>query len=357
MADYSDPEFTRYAGVHKKLNGPGDARPTALQIVEDNNLEGWSAVPRSDSSRITNSDAGQLTDKTILITGCSSGIGIETARALKATGARLFLTARDLSKGRKALGDILDPGKVDLLLLDLNSLASVRNFASEFLQASDDKLNILINNAGIMLTPEGTTADGFELQLGTNHLAHFLLFQLVKPALLRSSTPDFQSRVVSVSSLGHRMLPPKMDNLMLAGEYEPNQGYANSKTANIYFANEIERRYGDKGLHGLSLHPGGIWTGLQVHTPAETMAAFKADKELAKYMKSVEQGAATTVWAAVGKVWEGKGGKYLDDCQICPPVPEGFTLFEPGYAKWAYSPENEAKLWRMSNEWVGFKED
>jgi NAD(P)-dependent dehydrogenase (short-subunit alcohol dehydrogenase family) len=293
----------------------------------------------------------------MLITGCSSGLGIETARALKATGARLFVTARNLSKGRKALGDILEPGKVDLLLLDLNSLASVRSFATEFLEASGNKLNILVNNAGIMLTPEGTTADGFELQFGTNHLAHFLLFQLVKPALLNSSTPDFQSRVVSVSSLGHRMMPPKMDNLMLTGEYDPYQGYANSKAANIYFANEIERRYGDKGLHGLSLHPGGIWTGLQVYTPAETMEAFKADKKLEKYMKSVEQGAATTVWAAVGKVWEGKGGKYLDDCQICPPAPEGHSSFEPGHAKWAYSPENEAKLWKMSNDWVGFKEE
>jgi NAD(P)-dependent dehydrogenase (short-subunit alcohol dehydrogenase family) len=296
-------------------------------------------------------------NRTILITGCSSGLGIETARALKATGARLFLTARDLSKGRDALGDILEPGKVDLLLLDLNSLASVRTFASEFLQASGNKLNILINNAGVMLTPEGTTADGFELQFGTNHLAHFLLFQLVKSALLKSSTPDFQSRVVSVSSLGHRMMPPKMDNLMLTGEYEPNQGYANSKTANIYFANEIERHYGNRGLHALSLHPGGIWTGLQVHTPAETIQAFKANEALVKYMKSVEQGAATTVWAAVGKVWEGKGGRYLDDCQICPPAPEAHTLFEPGYAKWAYSPENEAKLWKLSNEWVRFKEE
>jgi NAD(P)-dependent dehydrogenase (short-subunit alcohol dehydrogenase family) len=357
MADYNDPEFTRYAEVHKHWNGPGDARPTALQIVEDDNLQGCSAHSQLRYHRTTDSVAGKLTDKVILITGCSSGLGIETARALKATGARLFLTARDLSKGRKALGDILEPGKVDLLLLDLNSLASVRSFASEFLEASGNQLNILINNAGISLTPEGTTADGFELQFGTNHLAHFLLFQLVKPALLSSSTADFHSRVVSVSSLGHRTSPPKMDNLMLIGEYDPNQGYTNSKVANIYFANEIERRYGDQGLHALSLHPGGAWTGLQVYFPPELMAAFKANEALAKYMKSVEQGAATTVWAAVGKVWEGKRGKYLDDCQICPPAPEGYTFIEPGYAKWAYSPENEAKLWKLSNEWVGFKEE
>jgi NAD(P)-dependent dehydrogenase (short-subunit alcohol dehydrogenase family) len=292
-----------------------------------------------------------------LITGCSSGIGIETARALKTTGARLFLTARDLSKGREALGDILEAGRVDLLLLDLNALASVRKFAIDFLQASDNKLNILINNAGVMATPEGTTEDGFETQFGTNHLAHFLLFQLIKPALLRSSTPEFQSRVVSVSSMGHRYFPPKMDNLMLTGKYEANQAYANSKTANIYFANEIERRYGNQGLHAFSLHPGGIWTGLQIHTPADAMKAFKANEQVQKYMKSVEQGAATSVWAAVAKVWEGKAGKYLEDCQISPPVPEGYSLLDTGYEKWAYDPENEAKLWKLSNEWVGFQEE
>jgi NAD(P)-dependent dehydrogenase (short-subunit alcohol dehydrogenase family) len=292
-----------------------------------------------------------------LITGCSSGIGIETARALKATGARLFLTARDLTKGRKALGDILKPGQVDLLLLDLNSLASVRAFAAEFLQASGNKLNILINNAGIMATPEGTTEDGFESQFGTNHLAHFLLFQLIKPALLSSSSPQFQSRVVSVASMGHRYFAPKMDNLMLTGEYESNQAYANSKTANIYFANEIERRYGNQGLHALSLHPGGIWTGLQIHTPPEMMEGYKANEAVQKYMKSVEQGAATSVWAAIAKVWEGKGGKYLEDCQISPPVPEGYSLLDRGYEKWAFDAENEAKLWKLSNEWVGFKEE
>ncbi|KAH7080585.1 hypothetical protein BKA63DRAFT_506739 [Paraphoma chrysanthemicola] len=339
MTDYSTPDFTRYVDIHKDPRGVGDARPTALQIVKDNNLE------------------GKLGGKTILITGTSSGIGIETARALKATGARLFLTARNLSKGRDALGDILEPGKVDLLLLDLNSLASVREFAAEFLKASNNKLNILINNAGVMATPEGTTADGFETQFGTNHLAHFLLFQLIRPALLASSSPDFHSRVVSVSSLGHRYFPPKMDNLMLKGEYDANHAYAHSKTANIWFANEIERRYGAQGLHAFSLHPGGIWTGLQVHVPAEQMEGWKSVPAVDKIMKSPEQGAATTVWAAIAKVWECKGGRYLEDCQVSRPVAEGYQVLDQGYEKWAYDPENEAKLWKLSNEWVGFKEE
>ncbi|KAF2832793.1 NAD(P)-binding protein [Ophiobolus disseminans] len=339
MADYNTPEFTRYVKAHEATNGPGDHRPTALQIVKDNGLE------------------GKLGDKTVLITGCSSGIGIETARAIKATGARLFLTARNLSKGRDALGDIIEPGKVDLLLLDLNSLASVRKFADQFLQASDNKLNILINNAGVMTTPEGLTQDGFETQFGTNHLAHFLLFQLVKSALLTSSTPEFQSRVVALSSLGHRYFPPKMENLMLTGEYDANHAYAHSKTANIWFANEIERRYGSQGLHAHSLHPGGIWTGLQVHVPSELLEGWRKVPAVQAMMKSVEQGAATTVWAALAKVWEGKGGRYLEDCQVSSPVEEGYQLTDKGYEKWAYDAENAAKLWKLSNEWVGFKEE
>jgi NAD(P)-dependent dehydrogenase (short-subunit alcohol dehydrogenase family) len=314
------------------------------------------AIEKSSFMNTTKTRTGKLEGKTILITGCSSGIGIETARALKATGARLFVTARDLTKGRQALSDILEPGKVDLLLLDLNSLASVRKAAAEFLSASNNQLNILINNAGVMETPEGVTADGFETQFGTNHLAHFLLFQLLKPALLASSDPSFQSRVVSLSSMGHRYFPPKMDNLMLKGEYNPQHAYAHSKTANIWFANEIERRYGASGLHALSLHPGGIATGLQVHVSDEVKKIWGANEAVLKYMKSPEQGAATTVWAAVAKVWEGKGGKYLDDCQVGEPVPEGYELLDSGYEKWAYDEEKEGKLWKMSNEWVGFEE-
>ncbi|KAJ4367597.1 hypothetical protein N0V83_007182 [Neocucurbitaria cava] len=338
MAEYNTPEFTRYAAAHEKVKGAGDARPTALQIVKDNDLE------------------GKLGGKVILITGCSSGLGIETVRALKATGAHVFATARSLPKGQKALVDSLEPGKVDLLHLDLNSLASVRKCAADFLEASGGKLNILINNAGVMATPEGTTEDGFETQFGTNHLGHFLLFQLLKPALLSSSTPDFNSRVVALSSTSHRYFPVKMDNIMLTGEYEPNRAYAHSKTANIWFANEIERKYGSQGLHALSLNPGGIWTALQGYV-ADQIAAWKENPAINDYVKSTEQGAATTVWAAIGKVLEGKGGLYLDNCTVSPPVKEGYQLMDTGYEKWAYDPENEAKLWKMSNEYVGFKEE
>ncbi|KAL1599514.1 hypothetical protein SLS60_007317 [Paraconiothyrium brasiliense] len=337
MADYNAPEFKRYAAVHEKPQGADDARPSALQIVKDNDLE------------------GKLAGKVVLITGCSSGIGIETARAMKATGAHVFATARDLSKGKKALADILEPSKLDLELLNLNSLTSVREFAKSFLAKTNNQLNILINNAGIMAIPEEKTEDGFEKQFGTNHLAHFLLFQLLKPALLSSSTQDFQSRVVSVSSLGHRYNNIDLDNVMLEnGAYEPNRAYAHSKIGNIYLANEIERRYGSKGLHANSLHPGGIWTGLQDHLDT---SAWKANPAVNNYMKSTAQGAATTVWAAVAKCWEGKGGKYLDDCQIAPPAVEGADVFVSGYAEWAYDEEAAKKLWTMSNKFVGLPED
>ncbi|CAI9627771.1 hypothetical protein GT037_005578 [Alternaria burnsii] len=239
-AQHNSPEFTRYAAVHANPKGPGDARPTAEQIIRDEGLN------------------GKLIEKTILITGCSSGIGIETVRALKLTGARIFATVRDLEKGKKALSDILEPRKVELSHLNLNSLASVRKFAAEFLAASNNQLNILINNAGIMSCPKGTTEDGFKLQVGTCHLAHFLLFQLVKPALLASTRPNFHSRVVSVASMAHRYFPLKFDNFQLRhGEYHPEHAYAK-------------------------------------------------DPVLAATRKTPEQGAATTVWAAVAHAWEGR---------------------------------------------------
>ncbi|KAI9818062.1 MAG: hypothetical protein M1827_000686 [Pycnora praestabilis] len=330
--------ISKYAAAHASPNGPGDSRPTALQIVKDEGLE------------------GKLTGKVIFITGCSSGIGIETARALSTTGATLFLTARDMVKGKGALQDILEQDRVHLLQLDLDSLASVRACVKDFL-AKSKTLNVLIDNAGIMCTPEGKTADGFEKQFGTNHLAHFLLFNLLKPTLLASSTNSFNSRVVALSSTAHRDSGVHFDNLGLEGIYEPGIAYGQSKTANIYMANEIDRRYGAQGLHGLSLTPGGIYTGLQQHIPEEMMDGWRANEVVGKIIKSSEQGAATTVWAAVGKEWEGHGGKYLEDCAVSKPAEPGWNVMSTGYEKWAYDPENESRLWKASLKMVGLDDD
>lgn len=326
---------TKYTAAHESPNGPGDSRPTAYQIIQDEQLE------------------GKLTDKVILITGCSSGLGIESARALAKTGATLFVTARDPHKAKTALGDLLESDKIHLLALDLNSLASIRACASEFLSKSNRKLNILVTNAGVMATPEGKTVDGFETQFGVNHLAHFLLLQLLKPTLLSSSTPTSPSRVVFVSSAAHRISTVHMENLSLAGEYEPWKAYGQSKTAIIWTANEVQRRYGSKGLLAFSLHPGGITTGLQQHVPDEVQQSWGADKSFALRWKSLEQGAATTVWAAVAKALEEHGGKYLDDCQIAGPHDPETGPMGAGYAPWAYDEMNAAKLWDVSMKMVG----
>jgi NAD(P)-dependent dehydrogenase (short-subunit alcohol dehydrogenase family) len=301
---------------------------------------------------------GKLTEKTVLITGCSSGIGIETARAMKATGAHIYVTARDLVKGKKALADILEPGKVDLLPLDLNSLASVRQFANSFMAKANGKLNILITNAGVMCTPAGKTEDGFETQFGVNHLAHFLLFQLLKSALLSSSTPDFQSRVVVLSSASHRYNPINFENIMLVDDYHPQRAYAHSKVANIYMANEIERRYGGHGLHAVSVHPGAVLDGSNLHHHVAALTEqLKKMPGVSDHLKDRQQGAATSVWAAVGKCWEGKGGKYLEECQVGVPFQDSKAIVKSGYEKWAFDFEKEEKLWKLSNELVGLQDD
>jgi NAD(P)-dependent dehydrogenase (short-subunit alcohol dehydrogenase family) len=205
-----------------------------------------------------------------------------------------------------------------------------------------------------MACPEGQTTDGFETQFGTNHLAHFLLFELLKPTLLSSSTPEFNSRVVALSSGGHRISAVHIDDLDLKKSgYEPWKAYGQSKTANIHMATEIERRYGSKGLHAYAVHPGGIHTSLQRHVPQATIDAWSAP-EIEKKMKSPEQGAATTVWAAISKDLEGKGGKYLEDCSVAAARGPGEAkALDSGYSPYVYDEETARKLWEISLKMVG----
>lgn len=266
----------------------------------------------------------------------------------------MYLGVRDLEKGREALEEILQPGRVELLELDIGSMESVRTAAKTFLSKST-QLNVLVNNAGIMACPEAKTADGFESQLAINYLGHFLLYKLLEQTLLSSSKPEFQSRVVNVSSAGHHMSSVVLNNINLDGEYEAWKAYGNAKTACIWMTNEIERRYGSKGLHGLSLMPGGIATGLQRHVDPETLKQWGSSEPAIKYGKSPAQGAATTMTAAFGKEWEGKGGVYLEDCQEAGPMPEGGTL-AVGVAPHAFDPEGEKKLWALSLEMLNLSE-
>ena len=216
-----------YAEEHAVPNGPGDQRPTAEQVVRDQDL------------------IGALTGLNIMITGCTSGIGVEVARALYLTGANIYITARDMSKGNDVATKLsTDPSHpIKVLEMSLDSFDSIRKGAADLLSQSP-KLNILINNAGIMACPQGKTADGVELQFGTNYLGHFLLFQLLKPALIAASAPERPSRVISVASTGHRNIQAlDFENLNFPkSPYSPMVAYGNSKLANIYFANELTRR-------------------------------------------------------------------------------------------------------------------
>jgi NAD(P)-dependent dehydrogenase (short-subunit alcohol dehydrogenase family) len=333
---------TRYHAVHEfsSLAGPGDARPTAISVINDNNLE------------------GALTHKVILITGTSSGIGIPTVAALKATGAKIYATARDLEKGRKALGNLLDDGQVELLQLNTGDLGSVRRCAESFL-VKEAKLDVLIENAGVMAVQQRQlTVDGVEEQFAVNYLGHFLLFLLLRPALLKAAEEGKDgARVVGVSSSGHRQGSVNLEDLnwKSEGSYNPWLAYGAAKTAVILMCNEIERRYGATGLHGISLNPGGIATGLQDHVKEMAEEWYK-NPEAVRGMKSHEQGAATTMVAAIDKDVEGRGGFYLNDCEV-QEITESKDLGGGGVAAYAMDEDLAKKLWAKAVQMVGFEDD
>ncbi|KAH7245264.1 hypothetical protein BKA59DRAFT_511219 [Fusarium tricinctum] len=335
--------MSRYAALHANPKGSGDSRPTALQVVKDERL------------------LDKLFGKVVLITGGNQGIGLETARALHATGATVFITARSSAKLEQGINDIVSWPEVKStapvygIELRLDSLKSVRAAAETFL-ARSEKLNVLVLNAGVMATPGGRTEDGFETQFGTNHLGHFLLFQLLKTALVASATPLLQSRVISLTSKAHLTGGVRFEDLNFEKEpYDPWLAYAQSKTANIYFAAELERRYKNKEVHALAVHPGSILTNLTQHVDR---SQFDLSGDLGQHLKSPSQGAATTVYAALSKDWEGRGGRYLSNCAEEPPLEPGIdpVSVHPGYAPWIYNEDLEYKLWSESNRLVGFEE-
>ncbi|KAL2813127.1 short-chain dehydrogenase [Aspergillus granulosus] len=327
----------RYANRNRweVLNGPGDSRVTAEEIIRDEGLlDAWA-------------------DKTVLVTGVSSGIGVETVRALALTGATVYGTARNLKKAKEALGEeLLGSGRVHLLYMDQTDLSSVRACAEEF-RSRSDRLNVVINNAAVMNVPEGRTKDGFELQFGTNHLAHFALFWHLRDLLLASSTPLFQSRVVNVSSVAHRYSPVQFDNINFEGNYNGWLAYGSSKTANIYMATQVERLYGSKGIHGYSLHPGGfVSPNLQKFSQAD-MAAVEGDARVQKYLTSIQQASATSVFGAVSRELEGRGGLYLEGASVAVgECPEDGDAVEYGFGKWAFDHEGEERLWELSKKWA-----
>jgi NAD(P)-dependent dehydrogenase (short-subunit alcohol dehydrogenase family) len=304
------------------------ARSSALEVITGHDLRGCDSI----------------------VTGGASGIGVETVRALATAGARVVIATRDRIKAEAVARTLREETRneaIEAATLDLASLRSVRVFAADYL-GSDRPLHLLINNAGIMATPQSYTEDGFESQFGTNHMGHFALTVGLLPALRAAGT----ARVVSLSSSGHRRSDVHFDDLNFrARPYEPFAAYGQSKTANALFAVELTTRCASDGITSNAVMPGGIMTGLQKHLSREflTRAGWIDESGAVNpRFKDAGQGAATSVWAAVAPELEGVGGLYLEDCAIARPVTDVNAM--RGYMPYALDPERAARLWEVSEE-------
>jgi NAD(P)-dependent dehydrogenase (short-subunit alcohol dehydrogenase family) len=286
-------------------------------------------------------DGIDLTGRRAIVTGGASGIGVETARALAGAGAEVTIAARNLATGEQVAADITaSTGNKQVFVapLDLSDLASVAAFAA----AWDGPLHILVNNAGMMASPEMRTPAGWELQFATNHIGHFALATGLHDALAQAGG----ARVVSVSSTGHLRSPVVFEDIHFRDRaYEPWSAYGQSKTANILFAVEATNRWAADGITVNALHPGGIRTNLQRYVSAEELARLRANYRATISWKTTEQGAATSVLLATSPLVEGIGGRYFEDCDEALPNVPGET---GGVAAYALDPEAAARLWQVS---------
>jgi NAD(P)-dependent dehydrogenase (short-subunit alcohol dehydrogenase family) len=300
----------------------------------------------------------QLSGKRILVTGDSAGLGVETARALVAHGASVVGAARDLAKAERATVLVREAaetggGAFELVELDLASLASVRASAAALL-ADGRQFDVIIANAGVMAPPFGKTADGFETQFGTNHLGHFVLINRIA-SLLKPG-----GRLVNLSSAGHRfsdvdLNDPNFENT----PYDPWVGYGRSKTANILFAVEFDPRHKAQGIRAAAVHPGAIQTELGRHMKAEdhdalveTVNKANAEAGLPPFeYKSIPQGAATSVWAAVVAEADAVGGQYCEDCHVAQF--QNSPGLRAGVRGYALDGERAKALWAKGEEMVG----
>lgn len=283
-----------------------------------------------------------LSGKRVLVTGVSAGLGLETARAAAAHGARVVGTARDLDKARQALAGYAGLG-IEVVQCDLASLASVRACAD----ALTGPFDVLIASAGVMNCPFGQTEDGFETQFGTNFLGHFVLINRLVPLVVSGG------RIVILSSSAHQASDVDLDDPGFARKpYDPVVAYGRSKTADILFALELNRRLGSKAV-AVSLHPGGVMTELLRHTSPELLQAMAAqfahEGGDAPVVKTVEQGASTTVWAAFVAPADEIAGQYCEDCHVAQVTESGGEGVRP----YARDPQRAKALWAKAEEMVG----
>lgn len=297
-----------------------------------------------------------LAARTFFVTGGYSGLGHETARALAAKGAHVILSGRDATKLAAAADEIatMTGARIDTLVCDLASLASVRAAGAEARERFSH-IDVLINNAGVMAAPQGTTADGFETQFGTNHLGHFALTRELMPLIEKGERP----RIVNLSSRGHHIDRVHFDDPNFERRaYDPWLAYGQSKTANILFAVGLEKRFGGKGIHAYALHPGAIHTNLARHMTETDMTALRerirkaaeASGEQPTPFKTIPQGAATTCWVATAEELEGRGGLYAEDCNVAEVDDARAT---GGVRAYALDKDETERLWALSEELTG----
>jgi NAD(P)-dependent dehydrogenase (short-subunit alcohol dehydrogenase family) len=295
-----------------------------------------------------------LSGRTVFITGANSGLGQETARAMASRGAHVILAGRDqgkLDETVAAIRETLPKAELDTITIDLTSLESIRAATSRARQRFA-KIDILINNAGVMATPFSHTHDGFEMQLGTNHLGHFAMTAELMPLIERGDL----KRIVNLSSRGHHFAPVNFDDPHFEHRaYDPWESYGHSKTANVLFTVGLEQRFAVLGIHAYAVHPGGIQTNLGRHmTPEmiETLMARVTSKDTGFAWKTIPQGAATSCWAATADELEGKGGVYCEDCHVAEVDDESAT---GGVRSYAVNPSFADQLWKLSEDLTGAK--
>jgi NAD(P)-dependent dehydrogenase (short-subunit alcohol dehydrogenase family) len=303
-----------------------------------------------------------LRGKRILVTGVSAGIGVETARSLAAHGAQVVGAARDLAKAETATAQVqkdaaAQSGSFALVALDLASLKSARACADGLL-AAGKPFDVVIANAGVMATPFGHTADGFETQFGTNHLGHFVFVNRIAPLISSGG------RLINLASSGHRFSNVDLqDPHFERTPYDPFVAYGRSKTANILFAVAFDQRHRARGVRAAAVHPGGIQTELGRHMdPSHVQAMIgQMNQQLAAegkapfQWKTIPQGAATSVWAGVVAPADEIGGRYCENCHVGEIVPDNVTIsaISEGVRGYALDPNAAEALWKKSEELAG----
>jgi NAD(P)-dependent dehydrogenase (short-subunit alcohol dehydrogenase family) len=303
-----------------------------------------------------------LRGKRILVTGVSAGLGVETARSLAGHGAHVIGAARDLAKAKNATAQIsgeasASGGSFELVELNLASLKNVRACADRLL-AKGESLDVIIANAGVMATPFGHTADGFETQFGTNHLGHFVFVNRIAP-LLREG-----GRLINVSSAGHRFSNVDLEDPNFERTpYDPFVAYGRSKTANILFAVAFDERHRRSGVRAAAVHPGGVQTELSRHMGADAVQKMidqttqqrTAEGKSTFQLKTIPEGAATSVWAAVVSPSDVVGGQYCANCHVGKIVPDDVTITAASedVRRYALDSKNAKALWKKSEEMVG----